>query len=216
MVIQWYGHACFKIQSGDLVVAIEPHAKEGGLTPPRFRADVAMATHGHYDHANLEAIAGEPFLIQGPGEYEVKGVYIHGIPTYHDQSQGRERGMNTVYMIEVEGIRLLHLGDFGEEKLREETLEEIGEVHVLLTPVGGVYTIDGEGAARVAKQIEPRFVIPMHYKIPGLTITIEGPDAFLKAMAAGKPEPQDKLTIKKKDVEAEGKTEVVVLKPANA
>jgi len=124
--------------------------------------------------------------------------------------------MNTVYMIEMEGIRLLHLGDFGEEKLREETLEEIGEVHVLLTPVGGVYTIDGEGAARVAKQIEPRFVIPMHYKIPGLTITIEGPDAFLKAMAAGKPEPQDKLTIKKKDVEAEGKTEVVVLKPANA
>ena len=85
---------------------------------------------------------------------------------------------------------------------------------MLLTPVGGVYTIDGEGAARVTKQIEPRFVIPMHYKIPELKINIEGPDAFLKAMGAGKPDPQEKLTLKKKDVEGEGKTEVVVLKTA--
>mgnify|MGYP001572279214 CR=1 FL=1 len=214
MVITWYGQSCFKIQSGDLVIVIDPFSKDIGLTPPRFRADIALVTHQHHDHNNLESITGEPFTIIGPGEYEVKGAYVHGIETFHDTKQGKERGLNTIYLIEVEGIRLLHMGDYGEEVVRDSRLiEEVGEVDILLVPVGGVYTIDGENAARLAKDIEPRFVIPMHYKIPGLKVLLADNAPFLKEMGARNAEIQEKFSIKKKDIADEEKTDVIVLKP---
>lgn len=213
MVITWYGQACFKIQSGDLVIAIDPFAKEIGLTPPRFRADIALITHTHYDHSNAEALAGPPFVISGPGEYEVKGVLVRGIQTFHDQVQGKERGLNTIYRIEVEGVTLLHLGDFGEERAREETLEALGDIDVLFIPVGGTYTIDAEDAARVTKQIEPAYVVPMHYKLPGVKADLAGVEPFLKEMGAAKAEPAEKLVLKKKDIPEERRTAVILLKP---
>ena len=212
MVITWYGQACFKIQSGDLVIAIDPFGKEIGFTSPRFKTDIALVTHGHHDHANLDTLAGEPFAIVGPGEYEVKGVFIRGIETFHDTVRGKERGLNTIYSIEVEGIRILHLGDFGEEKMREETLDAIGDVDILMIPVGGVYTIEGDTAARVARQIEPAIVIPMHYKIPGLKPNLQGVETFLKEMGVKDTAAQDKLTIKKKDIPEDGKMTIIVLK----
>lgn len=212
MVITWYGQACFKIQSGELVIAIDPFAKEIGLTPPRFRADFVLITHSHRDHANQEAIGGEPFVITGPGEYEMKGVYVRGIATFHDTEQGMQRGMNTIYGISVEELSLVHLGDFGEYELREETLDAIGNVDVLMIPVGGVYTIDGKQAARVVRQLSPRYVIPMHYKIPGLTVGLETAGAFLKEMGVSHEALQEKLALKKKDIGEEEKTEVVILK----
>lgn len=214
MVITWYGQSCFRIQSGDLVLVTDPFSKEIGLVPPRFRGDLVLVSHGHYDHANAETIAGEPLVISGAGEYEAKGVYVRGIETFHDQSDGHERGRNTIYKIELEDLRLLHLGDFGEGKIRDETLDKIGDVDILMIPVGGKYTIDAPAAAGVVKQLEPRYVIPMHYKISGLKIALEGAENFLKEMGAGKTEPQEKLTVKKKDIGEEEKTEVVVLKPA--
>ncbi len=215
MVITWYGQACFKIQSGDLVIAIDPFSKEIGLTSPRFRADIALATHQHHDHNNLESLTGDPFVITGPGEYEVKGAYIHGIQTFHDTKQGKERGLNTIYLIEVEGIRLLHMGDYGEAVGEDsQFLEQVGEVDILLVPVGGTYTIDGRDAATLTKDIEPRFVIPMHYKIPGLKVTLGDNAAFLKEMGVKNPEIQEKFTIKKKDITDEEKTDVIVLMPA--
>lgn len=214
MVITWLGQSCFKLQSGDLTAVIDPFSKDIGLTPPRFRADIVLVTHDHYDHSNAESLTGEPFLVKGPGEFEVKGAYIHGIQTFHDNSQGSMRGLNTIYKIEIEDLRILHLGDFGEDKLREETLDQIGDVDILMIPVGGKYTIDGEKAAEVAKQIEARFVIPMHYKIPGLKIGLDGPEQFLKEMGAAKASTQEKFVVKKKDVGEEDKTEVIVLKPA--
>lgn len=214
MVITWYGQACFKIQSGDLVIAIDPFGKEIGFTPPRFKADVAVVTHGHFDHANLETLGGEPFAITGPGEYETKGVVVRGVETFHDAAGGRERGLNTIYKIEVEGLKLLHLGDFGEEKLREETLEEIGDVDILFIPVGGTYTIEGDAAARITRQIEPAIVIPMHYKLPGVKANLAGPEQFLKEMGVKDAVAQEKLAIKKKDIPEEGKTAVVLMKQA--
>jgi len=200
MVITWLGQACFKIQSGDLVVVVDPFSKDIGLTPPRFRADVVLVTHSHYDHANAESLTGEPFVVTGAGEYETKGISVRGIETFHDAVQGRERGMNTVYRIEVENTSILHMGDFGEPEMRAGTLDEAGDIDILMIPVGGKYTIDASEAAKIVKQIEPKIVIPMHYKIPGLKVALEGVEAFLKEMGASKAEPQEKLTIKKKDI----------------
>lgn len=214
MVIQWLGQACFKIQSGELVIVIDPFGKEIGLTPPRFRADIVLVSHAHFDHSNSASLAGDPFVITEPGEFEIKGVYIRGLKTFHDAAEGRERGLNTAYSIELEGLKILHLGDFGEKEMRDETVEEAGDIDILLIPVGGVYTIDGEEAARAVNQIEPRFVIPMHYKIPGLSVKLEGADAFLKEMGASKIEAAERLTVKKKDTGDGGKTEVVLLKPS--
>lgn len=195
-------------------MVIDPYGKELGLTPPRFRADIALVTHGHFDHANTESLSGNPFVISGPGEFEVKDVYVEGIASFHDTTRGKERGTNTIYKIIMEDIRLVHMGDFGEEKLRDETLEKIGDVDILIIPVGGNYTIDASGAARVIKQIEPRFVIPMHYAIPGLKVKLDGVDQFLKEMGAGKVETRDKFVVKKKDIGEDEKTEVVMLKTA--
>ena len=214
MLIQWYGQACFRIQSGDLVIAVDPFAKEIGLTPPRFRANLTLITHSHQDHANFEAIGGEPFLIKSPGEYEIQGIYINGIETFHDTSQGKERGVNTMYKIETEDIKLLHMGDFGEGIVRDDTLDQIGDVDVLMIPVGGTYTIDATSAAKVIKQIEPRFVIPMHYKIPGLKAPLDDVQKFLKEMGVKDADAQEKFTVKKKDIGEDEKTEVIVLTPA--
>ena len=212
MVITWYGQSCFKIQSGDLVIAIDPFAKEIGLTPPRFRARIVLVTHPHFDHSNVETIAGEPFVITGPGEYEVAGTYIRGIDTFHDRVEGKERGKNTAYVIEMEEIRILHLGDFGEETLRDEMRDAIGEIDILMIPVGGTYTIDAEAAAKAVNQLEPKIVIPMHYKLPGVKAELAPVEHFLKEMGTGAIPPEEKLTLKKKDLSAEGKTEVRVLK----
>ena len=212
MVITWLGQACFKLQSGDLTIVVDPYSKDIGLTPPRFRAELVLVTHEHYDHSNAESLTGEPFVIKGPGEYEVRGVYVQGIHTFHDQVQGKERGLNTVYNIEVEDIRVVHLGDFGEKEMRDETLEKLGSVDILMIPVGGKYTIDAETAAKIVKQIEPKIVIPMHYKIPGLKIALGGVEEFLKEIGAGKAETQERLTVKKKDFDEEDKTKVIVLK----
>lgn len=213
MVITWYGHSCFKIQSGDFVIVTDPFDKSIGLIPPRFKADIVMISHNHYDHANKETIPEEGrFLIEGPGEYEIKGVFIKGIETFHDKENGKERGLNTAYAINIEGIKICHLGDFGEEKLSPEILEQIGNVDILMIPVGGVYTIDSREASKIVNQIEPKIVIPMHYKMPNLKIKLEPVDLFLKEMGAVDKKPQDKLTIKKKDFAAGTETEVVVLK----
>lgn len=211
MVITWYGQSCFKLQSGELVGVIDPFGKEIGLTPPRFRADFLLVTHPHFDHANKDTIPESPFVIEGPGEYEIKGVAVRGIQTYHDNTEGKERGLNTVYVIEMEGMKICHLGDFGEKEMRDEILEKIGDIDILLIPVGGYSTINGEDAARIANKIEPRIVIPMHYKISGLKAPLESAEKFLKEMGAKGAETEEKLVIKAKDLPQE-ETKVMVLR----
>jgi L-ascorbate metabolism protein UlaG (beta-lactamase superfamily) len=211
MVITWYGQSCFKIQSGETVIFADPFNKEIGLTPPRGQANIVTVSHRHLDHNNVDSLSGEPLIIEGPGEYEIRGVNIKGIFSYHDNEDGKKRGTNTIYVIEIEGIKLCHLGDLGQKKLTDEQLEEIDEVDILMIPIGGKYTVDAEEAAEIINQIEPRVVIPMHYKISGLKADLGGVEPFLKEMGAAKKSPVDKLTIKKKELPAE-ETEVVVMK----
>ena len=215
MVIQWYGHSCFKILSGNMVIAVDPYSKDFGRPPPRFKANILLITHAHPDHSNQASIMGDPFVISSPGEYELSGIFVQGIETFHDALRGKTCGLNTAYKIVLEDIRILHLGDFGEEEIRNEVLDAIGEIDVLCVPVGGADTIGAAQAAKVVKQIEPGYVIPMHYTLPGVkNAKRDDIDAFLKEMGAGKAVPEEKLMLKKKDLsEAGGKAKVVVLKP---
>ena len=142
-----------------------------------------LISHDHDDHNNKAAVKGDPFLIENPGEYEAKGVFVQGIDSFHDDSEGKQRGKNTIYIFEAEDIRFCHLGDFGQKQLTDEQLDLIGRVDILMIPVGGTFTIDSSEAAKVIGQIEPKMVIPMHYQLPKLKIELDPVEKFLKSMA---------------------------------
>ena len=211
MNITWLGQACFKIQGKEVTVITDPYDKTIGIKLPRLTADIVTVSHDHHDHNYLQGISGDSFIISSPGEYEVKGVFIYGIPSFHDNKQGAERGLNTIYLFEFEGLKIVHLGDLGH-LLTDEQLDRMQSVDVLLIPVGGVYTINAEQASEVISQIEPRIVIPMHYKIPGLKINIDGLNKFSKEMGIKESDTIDKLRITKKDLPQE-ETKVIILKP---
>lgn len=202
MNITWYGQSCFRIENKDVRIVIDPFSKEIGLKTPRLNENIVLVTHDHDDHNNAKDLAPETFLINGPGEYEKSGVQVVGLLSYHDNSEGSERGLNTIYVIKVEDIKLCHLGDLGQHELTDEQIEIIGGVDILMIPVGGVYTIDGKEASAIVKQIEPKIIIPMHYKVPGLTIKLDGPEEFLKEVGI-KPEEAEVLKITAKTLPQE-------------
>lgn len=212
MDIIWYGQALFKLKGKNASVVIDPFDPEAvGLKLPKdLEASVVLQTHGHKDHGNSGSVPGDPMVFEGPGEYEVKGVVITGISSFHDNSEGTERGLNTIFHINIDGVNVVHLGDLGQHQLTEKQVSEIGQTDILLIPVGGVYTINGDQAAKIASQLEASIVIPMHFKIEGLKPELETADKFLKEMGAENLEPQPKLSITKDRIPEE--TEVVVLK----
>ena len=209
MQIFWHGQSCFKIQGGDTAVIIDPYDKTIGLKVPRLQGNIVLTTHGHYDHNAVKAVGGNPFIVNGPGEYEKNDIFILGLSSWHDEVKGAERGPNTIYIITMEGMNIAHLGDLGHV-LEGEQLAKLDNIDILLIPVGGVYTLDAKKAAQVVSQIEPRIVIPMHYKIPGLNIKLDSVENFIKEMGVSKPEKVDKFKIAKKDLPAD-KIEVVIL-----
>ena len=213
MTISWYGHSCFKItnQGGHLTIITDPFDKSIGLNPPRVKADIVTVSHNHADHNNIKSIGGEPFIIDGPGEYDLKGVKILGRSSFHDQKKGEERGLNTIYLLEVDRVRICHLGDLGQERLSDEQIEAMGQVDILLIPVGGTFTINGRQAIEIINQVDPKLVIPMHYQLPNLKIKLDGVEKFLREIGLGKQKPVEKLTLKKKDL-GEGEAKVVVMK----
>lgn len=214
MQISWLGHSCFKIDAKangeNVTIIIDPFDDSIGFGLPRLKADIVLSTHDHFDHNNIAAIKGEPFVVSGPGEFEVKKIVIYGIPTFHDASQGTERGPNTCFRLDAEDLKVVHLGDLGHT-LSEEQLEYLEGADILLVPVGGQYTIDAAKASEVVAAIEPRIVIPMHYKTPGLKVEIDPVDGFLKEMGAKKAEELEKLKISKRELLTED-TKVVLLK----
>jgi L-ascorbate metabolism protein UlaG (beta-lactamase superfamily) len=209
MTIFWLGQSAFKIVDKEVTIAIDPYDKIG-LKMPKFQAEIALITHDHDDHNNLEAIKGEPFIINNPGEYEVKNVFIYGIPGFHDNKEGSERGKITMYLIEMESIKIAHLGDLGQQSLTAEQLELLEGVDILILPVGGNFTINGSEAVEIISQIQPRIVIPMHYKIPGIDMKLESVDTFLKEFGVITPEKMEKLKITKKDLPHE-ETKIIIL-----
>lgn len=210
MKISWYGHSCFKIMTKNKTIITDPFSKDIGLKPPRCEADIVTVSHDHYDHNNVSALRGSPFIISGPGEYELKEIIIKGISSFHDAKQGKERGLNTIFSIEAEDIKICHLGDLGQKELTSEQLEKLGEIDILMVPIGGIYTANSEKATVIINQIEPKIVIPMHYKIPGLRIKLENADGFLKEIGI-KKEIVEQLIIKKKDLPRED-IKIVIIK----
>jgi L-ascorbate metabolism protein UlaG (beta-lactamase superfamily) len=185
MKIKWYGHAAFLITSAQgtrfIIDPYESGAFGGQLSYGRIKdqADFVLITHDHADHNDTKDLPGAPQVIKGSGSKTVKGVSIKGVATYHDPSKGSERGSNTVFTFKVDDIRVCHLGDLGHI-LSDKELAEIGVVDVLLIPVGGYFTIDPKEATRVAEQIKPKVVIPMHFKTEKCGFPIATVEDFLK------------------------------------
>lgn len=178
MDVTWHGQASFTIKGSNATVVTDPFG-DIGLKQPKWAADLVLVSHGHFDHNEVSAVHGEPHVIELPGEYEYAGVMVEGLPTYHDDKEGTERGSNIVFSFTVDGIHFVHCGDLGHQ-LSDDQVEQLGDVDVLMVPVGGNYTIDAKGAAEVVKQLQPRVTVPMHYLVPGLKVEIAGVEDFLK------------------------------------
>lgn len=208
------GHSSFRIKWRNASLVTDPFSTEAtGLKfPKNLEADIVTVSHQHEDHnfvGNGKWEAGsETLIISGPGEYESKGVKILGIAGFHDSSAGEERGKNTIFKIAMDGVNICHLGDLGD-KLESGTVDLLDGVDILLIPVGGIYTINAKTASEIITQLEPKIVIPMHYKVPGLRFDLEPLENFLTEM--GKPDVKaiPKLSISKDKLPEE--TEVIVL-----
>ena len=200
MDITYLGHSSFKLKGKSASLVTDPFDPSMvGLKFSRVEADIVTVSHDHKDHNNVGAVDGVKKVISGPGEYEIAGVSIVGIRTFHDGKKGEERGKNTIYVIEMDGLRIAHLGDLGE-KLKEKTIEEMGAIDILLVPTGGVYTIGTSQAVELMRAIEAPITIPMHYFAEGMDKKTFGElakvDAFISE-ASIPVEKANKLSVKK-------------------
>lgn len=215
MEITYLGHSSFRLKGKSAVVLTDPFDPlMVGLKFPKTTADIVTVSHGHDDHNKTALVSGVKMIINEPGEYEVMGVSVIGIHTNHDDKNGEERGGNTIYLYEIDGLRLCHLGDLGH-KLDDGVVEELGTLDILMIPVGGIYTIDPKTASEIVRSIEPSITIPMHFKRSGMNMETFGELSevgdFLKEVSMVVEE-SDKLTIKKNDL-LEGESRVVVMSP---
>lgn len=204
MTIFWHGQGAFKFVDKEVVVAIDPHDKTG-LKMPKFQASVLLVTDNKDEYINAEGLRGDSFVIDGPGEYEVKNVFVYGIP-----ADKKNNEKITIYLIEMEGIKIGHLGTINQDTLTDKQMEILEGVDVLLVPVGGGDTLNATKAVKIISQIQPRIVIPMYYKVPGLSVKLDALEPFLKEYGVAKQEVSDKLKISKKDLPQE-ETKVEVL-----
>lgn len=196
MDISYLGHASFRLKGKTAAVVVDPYGPEVGPKFPKVESDIVAVSHQHFDHNSIDQVAGEPFVISGPGEYEVKGVEVVGVSSFHDNKQGSERGTNTIYNFRIDRVNVCHLGDLGQTSLTDAQVEEIGNVDVLLLPVGGHFTIDASEANKIASQLEPRIIIPMHFKDSETKVAeLAGVEKFLKEIGKESLEPVNKLSV---------------------
>jgi L-ascorbate metabolism protein UlaG (beta-lactamase superfamily) len=196
MEITWLGHSCFKLKGKQSTVITDPFSPAIGYTLGKVTADIVTVSHPHPGHSYVQGVADEPRILKSPGEYESGGVLSVGVHTFHDNEKGAQRGKNTVFVIDVDDVMICHLGDLGHV-LTAEQVAEINGVDVLLIPVGGVSTIDAVQAAQVVRQLEPKIIIPMHYKTEAEKKDLETAERFLKEMGVKEAVPQPKLSVNK-------------------
>lgn len=208
------GHASFKIRGKQTTVVTDPYDPDmvGLKFPKHTQADIVTVSHQHEDHNAVSQLEGSPFIISAPGEYEIKGTSVVGLSTFHDESGGKERGTNTIYRIEIDGVSIVHLGDLGHV-LSASQVDDLDGVDILCIPVGGFYTIDKKAASQVISEIDPKIVIPMHYARAQLNqkkfSKLSPVSDFLKEVGKEGATPQPKLAISKDKLPSE--MQVVVL-----
>jgi L-ascorbate metabolism protein UlaG (beta-lactamase superfamily) len=206
MQIQYFGLSSFKIITKEATIITDPFHKDSGLTPPRGAADILiLAEKNKKLYTAASGISGQHFDITDPGEYDLKVVTITGVPLKQEEK------FISVFLIESEDIRILNLTHIKEFNIKEEDLESLGDIDILILPIGGNSVMSASAAAKAVNQVEPKIVIPSHYKMKDLILDLDSPDKFIKEMG-GKKEETEKLIIKKKDLQEEG-TKVVILEP---
>lgn len=199
--IRWYGHNCFRIRAKEGAIVTDPlDRKTGYALGAKLAADVVTVSHDHPGHVNLKAVKDEYALIDSPGEYEIHEIFVYGYRSYHDANRGADHGYNTIYVIEVENMRIAHLGDLGHD-LTPELTDAIDNIDVLLIPVGGGEgIISPEIAAKIVGHIEPDIVIPMQYATDRGDKGLAPIDTFAQHLGMDLPEPVDKITFKSSDL----------------
>ncbi|MDD5082859.1 MAG: MBL fold metallo-hydrolase [Dehalococcoidales bacterium] len=196
MEISWLGHSCFRIKGSRATVITDPYSPDLGYSLGKPAARIVTVSHQHNGHSYVQGVTGEVKAVHGPGEYEISGVMIIGVPTFHDAEDGKVRGKNTVYVMDIDEVSVCHLGDLGHV-LTTEQIAEIGNVDVLLLPVGGLSTINAPLAAKVVRQLEPKAVVPMHYKTAEVSWELDPVDNFLKEIGVVAINSQPKLSLTK-------------------
>lgn len=208
--LRFFGHNCIRIKAREATILTDPVEKVTGYALPKQTADIVTISHDHPGHNNLGAVKPEFRVVSGPGEYEMHDVFITGIRTYHDTAKGKERGRNTVYIFEVEGLRICHLGDLGHPLDAEQT-EAMEDCDILLVPAGGGSVVTPEQAAEIVGQLGPKVVIPMQYATDAGDAALGGLERFCKSLGITIPAPEEKLVVKQSDLAEAMK--VVVLAP---
>lgn len=180
MKLTWYGHSCFLLtaENGTRILT-DPCAPKTGYELRDIVCDIITSSHDHYDHNYFDAAAGSPTVLNDIGSYEIDGIRFTAIPSFHDTEGGAKRGTNRIFVYEIDGLRIAHLGDLGHA-LPEETASAIGRPDILLCPVGGVFTVDADGAAAIEALLQPRVFVPMHYKTEHLSFALGTLETFLE------------------------------------
>lgn len=207
MEITWYGLSCFRIvERKHAAVVTDPYGNTIGLPELKLRADILTISHEAKGHSNLAAVSGTRQIIDGPGEYEIGGVFITGIATFRKVDNGR----NVLYVFDMGGLSVAHLGDL-QQVPEQKQIEALGQVNILLIPVGAGKSLNAAQAAELVSLLEPNIVVPMHYKIPGLKLDLDGVDRFLQEM--GVTEPREEASLKVSAGQMPEETETVLLTP---
>jgi L-ascorbate metabolism protein UlaG (beta-lactamase superfamily) len=205
MEITWLGHSCFRLRGKEVTVLTDPVGPQLGYALGRVSAQIVTVSHDHPGHNNVAAVGGNPRVLRGPGEYEVQDVLITAVASYHDAERGQRLGRNTIFLLHIDDLAVCHLGDLGHV-LTDQQREEMGDVDVLLVPVGGKNTINAAQAAEVISQVDPRIIIPMHYATAATEGKVEGLDPvekFCREMGVEVVEPQPKLAVTRGTLPAE-------------
>jgi len=211
MIITYLGLEAFKIQFGDTVLAVNPVSKESKRKSSRFGADIALISLNDKDMNGVDTVTHgdhKPFVVSGPGEYEIKGIFIKGFKSDSHYGGSKETRINTIYSVSLEGMNLCFLGALDSKDLSVETKEALDDIDVLFVPIGGDGTLSAAAAYELAVKLEPRLIIPMHYDAAG----DKNLKTFLKEAGEEGMKPDDKLTLKKKDLEGK-EGDVAVLLP---